>query len=166
MPEEKPDLLAANVNAWFRHSPSKRLLRTMDGTARAFLSNRYRRIDNYEIATAVLPIMGQMEGARFESGQITDSSMYLKAVNMRLKAEVVPGDIAQAGGIVSNSETSMGAVSIHTLIYRLVCSNGMIINDAQTRCNHAGRVNELDESLQFYSEQTLAVDDRAFILKV
>ena len=122
MPEEKPDLLAANVNAWFRHSPSKRLLRTMDGTARAFLSNRYRCIDNYEIA--------------------------------------------QAGGIVSNSETSMGAVSIHTLIYRLVCSNGMIINDAQTRCNHAGRVNELDESLQFYSEQTLAVDDRAFILKV
>ena len=37
---EKPELLAANVNTWLRHSPSKRLLRTMGGTARAFLSNR------------------------------------------------------------------------------------------------------------------------------
>ncbi len=166
MLEEKPDLLAANVNAWFRHSPSKRLLRTMDGTARAFLSNRYRRIDNYEIATAVLPIIGQMEGARFESCQITDSRMYLKVVNTRLEAEVVPGDIVQAGVTVSNSETGMGAVSIQPLVYRLVCSNGMIINDAQTRRNHVGRVNELDESFQLYSEQTLAADDKAFILKV
>lgn len=166
MLEEKPDLLAANVNTWFRHSPSKRLLRTMDGTARAFLSNRYKRIDNYEIATAVLPIIGQMEGARFESCQITDSRMYLKVVNTRLEAEVVPGDIVQAGIIISNSETGMGAVSIQPLVYRLVCSNGMIINDAQTRRNHVGRVNELDESFQLYSEQTLAADDRAFILKV
>ena len=90
---EKPELLAANVNAWLQHSPSKRLLRTMGGTARAFLSNRYRRIDNMEIAQAVLPIIGRMKGARFESCQITDSRMYIKVVNPRLEAEVVPGDI-------------------------------------------------------------------------
>lgn len=166
MLEEKPDLLAANVNAWFQHAPSKRLLRTMGGTARAFLSNRYRRIDNYEIAAAVLPIIGEMKGARFESCQITDSRMYLKVVNTRLEAEVVPGDIVQAGIIISNSETGMGAVSIQPLVYRLACSNGMIVNDAQTRRNHVGRVNELEESFQLYSEQTLAADDKAFILKV
>lgn len=127
---EKPELLAANVNAWFQHAPSKRLLRTMGGTARAFLSNRYRRIDNMEIAQAVLPIIGRMEGARFESCQITDSRMYMKIVNTRLEAEVVPGDIVQAGVIISNSETGMGAVNIQPLVYRLVCSNGMIVNDA------------------------------------
>ena len=69
----------------------------MDGKARAFLSNRYRRIDNPDIARVVLPIIGEMEGARFESCEITDVRMYLKVVNPRLQAEVVPGDIVQAG---------------------------------------------------------------------
>lgn len=119
-----------------------------------------------EIATAVLPIIGQMEGARFESCQITDSRMYMKVVNTRLEAEVVPGDIVQAGVIISNSETGMGAVSIQPLVYRLVCSNGMIVNDAQTRRNHVGRVNDMEESFQLYSEKTLAADDKAFILKI
>ena len=138
----------------------------MGGTARAFLSNRYRRIENLEIAQAVLPIIGRMEGARFESCQITDSRMYMKVVNTRLEAEVVPGDIVQAGVIISNSETGMGAVNIQPLVYRLVCSNGMIVNDAQTRRNHVGRVNDMEESFQLYSEKTLAADDKAFILKI
>lgn len=165
MLDEYPDLLAANVNAWFQRSPSRRMLRTMGGTARAFLSSRYRRIDNLDIASAVLPIIGQMEGARFESCQITDSRMYLKVVNTRLEAEVVPGDIVQAGVIISNSETGMGAVNIQPLVYRLVCSNGMVVNDARTRRNHVGRVNDSDEGL-LYSEKTLAAEDRAFVLKI
>ena len=166
MLKEKPELLSANVNAWFQHSPAKRMLRTMGGTARAFLSNRYKRIDNLEIAQAVLPIIGQMQGARVESCQVTDSHMYLKVVNTRLEAEVVPGDIVQAGVVISNSETGMGAVSIQPLVYRLVCSNGMVVNDAQPRRNHVGRVNELEDSFRLYSEKTLAADDRAFILKI
>lgn len=161
-----PELLAANVNSWFNREPSKRMLRTMGGTARAFLSNRYRRIDNMEIAQVVLPIIGQMEGARFESCQVTDSRMYLKVVNTRLEAEVSPGDIVQAGVIISNSEVGQGSVCIQPLVYRLVCSNGMIINDAQTRRNHVGRVNDSEESFQLYSEETLAADDRAFVLKI
>lgn len=97
---EHPALLADNVNAWFQKEPATRMLRTMGGTVRAFLSNRYRRIDNIEIAKIVLPIIGQMEGARFESCQITDSRMYLKVVNTRLEAEVVPGDIVQALSLI------------------------------------------------------------------
>lgn len=161
-----PELLAENVNAWFGREPSKRMLRTMGGVARAFLSNRYRRIDNFEIAKVVLPIIGEMQGARFESCQITESKMYLKVVNTRLEAEVVPGDIVQAGVIISNSEVGHGSVCIQPLVYRLVCSNGMIVNDAQTRKNHVGRVNNSEENVRLYSEKTLAAEDHAFILKI
>lgn len=161
-----PELLAQNVNAWFQREPSKRMLRTIGGTARAFLSNRYRRIDNLEIAKVVLPIIGQIQGARFESCQITDSRMYIKVVNTRLEAEVVPGDIVQAGVVISNSEVGQGSVCIQPLIYRLVCSNGMIVNDAQTRRNHVGRVNNSDEGFLLYSEETLAAEDHAFVLKI
>ena len=143
MLSQYPDLLAQNVNTWLQREPSTRMVRTLGGTARAFLSNRYRRIDNIEIAKIVLPIIGQMNGAHFESCQITDSRMYLKVVNTRLEAEVVPGDIVQAGIIISNSEVGQGSVSIQPLVYRLVCSNGMVVNDAKARKYHTGRINTL-----------------------
>ena len=159
-------LLAQNVNAWFQREPAVRMVRTIDGTARAFLSNRYRRIDNLDIAGIVLPVLQEMEGMHFESCQLTDSRMYIKVVNTRLEAEVVPGDIVQSGIIISNSEVGLGSVSIQPLVYRLVCSNGMVVNDAQTRRNHVGRVNEASENYQLYSEKTLEADDKAFAMKI
>ena len=165
MLEEYPELLAQNVNAWFQREPAVRMVRTIDGTARAFLSNRYRRIDNLDIAGIVLPVLQEMEGMHFESCQLTDSRMYIKVVNTRLEAEVVPGDIVQSG-IISNSEVGLGSVSIQPLVYRLVCSNGMVVNDAQTRRNHVGRVNEASENYQLYSEKTLEADDKAFAMKI
>uniref|UniRef100_UPI003522D733 DUF932 domain-containing protein n=1 Tax=Enterocloster clostridioformis TaxID=1531 RepID=UPI003522D733 len=166
MLSQYPDLLAQNVNTWLQREPSTRMVRTLGGTARAFLSNRYRRIDNIEIAKIVLPIIGQMNGAHFESCQITDSRMYLKVVNTRLEAEVVPGDIVQAGIIISNSEVGQGSVSIQPLVYRLVCSNGMVVNDAKARKYHTGRINTLEENFQLYSEETLAAEDHAFVKKI
>ena len=166
MLSDYPELLAENVNSWFQREPTQRMVRTLDGTVRAFLSNRYRRIDNLDIAEIVLPVIQQMEDAYFESCQITDSRMYIKVVNTRLEAEVVPGDIVQSGIIISNSEVGLGSVSIQPLVYRLVCSNGMVVNDAQTRRNHVGRVNEASENYQLYSEKTLEADDKAFAMKI
>ncbi len=161
-----PELLAQNVNAWFQREPATRMIRTMAGTARAFLSNRYRRIDNLEVAQAVLPIIGEMQDAHFKSCQITPSRMYLKVVNTRLQAEVVPGDIVQAGIIISNSEVGQGSVSVQPLVYRLVCSNGMVVNDAKTSRNHVGRANDAGENYLLYSDATLAADDKAFLMKL
>lgn len=166
MLEDYPELLAQNVNAWLHREPTTRMIRTMSGTARAFLSNRYRRLDNLEVAQAVLPIIGEMQGVHFESCEVTESRMYLKVVNTRLQAEVTPGDIVQAGIIISNSEVGQGSVCVQPLVYRLVCSNGMVINDAQTRRNHVGRVNDVTENFQLYSDATLAADDKAFMMKL
>lgn len=166
MLSDYPELLAENVNSWFQREPTQRMVRTLDGTVRAFLSNRYRRIDNLDIAEIVLPVIQQMEDAYFESCQITDSRMYIKVVNKRLEAEVVPGDIVQSGVIISNSEVGLGSVNIQPLVYRLVCSNGMVVNDAQTRRTHIGRVNEADENFQLFSQETLAADDHAFAMKI
>ncbi len=166
MQGEDVGLLAYNVNRWLRRKSEQRMIRTMDGHARAFLSNRYRRIDNLDIATITLPIIEEMPDARYESCQLTDDYMYIKVVNPRLTAEVVPGDIVQAGIIISNSETGLGAVCIQPLIYRLVCSNGAVVNEAKTRRNHIGRVSSTDENFFIYSQETLAADDKAFVLKI
>ncbi len=166
MQEENPELLVANVNSWFERSNTQRMLRVLDGKARAFLSNRYKRLDHYQIAEAVLPEIAKMPDVRFESCQITEDRMYIKAVNPRLQTEVAPGDIVQAGIIISNSEVGLGSVSIQPLIYRLVCSNGMVVNDAATKRNHIGRTNSADENFLLYSAETLEADDKAFLLKI
>ncbi len=163
---ENVGLLADNVNSWLRRGSETRLIRTLDGRARAFLSDRYRRIDNLDIANITLPIIDEMEGAYYESCQLTEDYLYIKVVNPRLTAEVTPGDIVQAGVVISNSETGLGAVSIQPLVYRLVCSNGMVVNEAKTRRTHIGRVNTTDESFFLYSQETLAADDKAFVLKI
>ena len=166
MQRDNISLLGQSVNSWLQQKPEKRMIRTIDGRARAFLSDRYRRIDNLDIARITLPIIEQMPDAIYESCQVTADKMYIKVVNPRLTAEVVPGDIVQAGVVISNSETGQGAVCIQPLVYRLVCSNGMTVNEARTRRNHIGRVNSGDENFLLYSEETLQADDKAFVMKV
>jgi len=167
MREEHPDLLETNVNEWFKKTPSRRMLRTLDGTARAFLSERYRRIDNYEVAQAVLPIIQGMPGAEIKSCELTDTKMYIKVVDPRLEQEIVKGDAVQAGVIISNSEVGHGSVSVHPLLYRLICSNGMVAADEGMRKYHVGRINESGEGdYEIYRDTTIEADDKAFLMKL
>ena len=65
-------LLAYNVNRWLQGEPEQRMIRTIDGRARAFLSNRYQRIDNLDIARVTLPIIAEIPDARYESCKLTE----------------------------------------------------------------------------------------------
>lgn len=166
MRSESPELLATNVNHWFHSNPSQRMFRTLDGSLRAFLSNKYRRIDNAEIAETVLPILAEMPEVLIESCEITDSRMYIKAVNPRITTEVTKGDIVQSGIIISNSEVGQGSVNISPLVYRLVCSNGMIAQDDAVRKYHVGRAGEADSDFSIFRNETIEADDKAFLMKV
>ena len=88
--------------------------------ARVLLSERYRCIDNMEIASAVLPRFAGSAQYEVMSCEVTDNRLYLIVVNHRLEMEVRKGDIVQAGVMISNSEVGLGAVSIQPLVYRLV----------------------------------------------
>ena len=101
---QHPQLLSENVNAWFERESAVRLVRTIGGTARAFLSNRYRRIDNLDIAGIVLPVLQDMEGMHFESCQLTESRMYIKVVN-------TPGCKQRSLPAISSSQASSSATA-------------------------------------------------------
>ena len=46
------------MNAWLeREEGERQLLRTLDGKVRAVLSERYRRLDNYDLLEHVLPTL-------------------------------------------------------------------------------------------------------------
>lgn len=163
---DAPHLLADNVNHWFNANPEKRLIRTIDGTARAFLSNRYQRIENEQIARMVLPVLMDQPDLQIVSLAITQERMHIKAVFPRLSGEVVKGDVVQAGVSISNSEVGMGAVKVEPLVYRLVCLNGMILNDSKYTARHVGGLLSQEEGIQeMLTDETKAADDTAILLK-
>jgi len=167
MREEQPVLLDRNVNTWLQSEDDRRMLRTLDGQVRAVLSDRYRRLDNFDLAESVLPILQQLPDVRFESVELTETRMYLKCITSRLTYEMAPGDVVQAGVVISNSEVGQGTLSVQPLLYRLVCRNGLIAADRSLRKTHVGRsLGTEDEGLQVYQDDTLRADDKAFFLKV
>jgi hypothetical protein len=167
MRSEAPELLARNVNNWLHTQPETRLLRVLDGQMRAFLSDRYQRIENEEIARIVLPILLEQQGVQIVSSSITETRMYIKAVFTKVQGEVAKGDVVQAGVTISNSEVGLGAVKIEPLVYRLVCLNGMTIPDAKYTARHVGgRILETENVRDMLTDETLKADDKAILLKV
>lgn len=166
MKKDAPSLLAINVNHWFRDNTKNRMVRFMDGDLRAFLSDRYHRIDNIHIASAVLPVLQEIDGLKVVSCEITDSRMYIKAVNERVRADVKVGDTVEAGVMITNSEVGQGALAVTPLVHRLVCLNGMVVNDAAYRRHHVGaQAAKHDNAYELYSDETLKADDNAIMLK-
>ncbi len=169
MRDEAPHLLADNVNHWFGTKTERRMIRTLDGSARAFLSDRYRTIDNYEIAAVALDSLAE-HGADFSavSCEITERRMYIQAVFPKLEREVKVGDVVQAGLVISNSEIGLGSVSIEPMLHRLVCLNGMVLPSAMKKYHVGKQVGDVDAAMaeQIFRDETREADDKAFMMKI
>lgn len=179
MRSDAPELLDSNVQHWFHHKPEKRMVRMLDGRVRAFLSNRYRRLDNLDLMErAVIPELSQYDGRLvFHVSALTDERLYVRALLPDLAADIQldptnhrigpedGGDIVQAGVEIRNSEVGSGALSVAPFIWRLRCLNGLVIAQAGLTRYHLGREQE-EAAYAYMRDDTLAADDRAFWMKV
>lgn len=167
---ESPDLLANNVNHWFKTNPEDRMVRTLDNKVRAFLSNRYQRIDNNHVAEVVLPVLMETPGIEVVSAEITESRLYIKAVTHKVRGEVKSkrvGDVVEAGVIISNSEIGLGAVTVSPFFMFLWCLNGMVRAKDGMRSAHLGTKLDTEENIaSLLADDTRKSMDRTVLLKV
>lgn len=166
---EAPRLLDTNVQHWL-HDPKReqhvRMVRMLEGRVRAFLSNRYRRLDNYDLMEkAVLPALSKHPGLAFHVAAMTDDRLYVRAVLPTLNATVQVGDEVQAGVQIRNSEVGDGKLEVAPFVWRLVCLNGMVRADMSLGRYHVGREQE-ESAYAIYQDDTLRADDDAYWLKV
>ena len=173
MQEIAPGLLADNVNHWLHTTPEKRLMRMLDGDMRAFLSDRYRPLDNVNLLEAVLPAL-EKAGAQVQSADITDSKLYIKAV-VSGRTETIPAptggrdwgnsnDVAiQPGIVISNSEVGAGAVAVQPAVHTLSCLNMAVWAQDALRKHHLGSRLSSDENglNRYWSDETRQQSDRA-----
>jgi len=164
MKEDAPQLLARNANHWFQETAQSQLIRTLDGKARAYLSDRYAPIDNGDIAEAVLPVIGEFQ-VDIKATEVTDRRMYLKVVFPRVQGEVQKGDVVQAGIVVSNSEVGLGRFHVQQFLYRLVCLNGMVGQSLVGKVHLGASLADGMDVREVFSEQTRRVSDEALMLQ-
>ena len=163
-----PELLTGNLNYWMeRNAGDERTIRMLDGKVRAFLSPTYKRIDNDDILAAVAGTLGELGELSAASYEVTESRMYIKVVSKRLTREVSPGDIVQSGVCITNSEVGLGGFNAYPLVYRLVCSNGMVAADAATRIRaiHRGRRLNAAEDYSIYRTETIFTENQSILMK-
>jgi hypothetical protein len=179
MKAESPALLANNVNEWFAKYPAPRMFRTLDGKARAILSNKYRALENEDLAEAVLPPLMNL-GLDIMSAEITERRLYIKAVDPKVTRELAKqgahfGDgqhrivrIASPAITISNSEVGMGALSIVRGMYDGFCSNLAMFGGSGLRKYHTGARHELlnEESYKALSDSTRRLTDAALWAQV
>ena len=183
--DERPDLYDANVNGWLHGHPAATddgyrpvdprsfLVRAFQvngtGVARAFLSDRYRIVDNLDVLTAALEgVKASGVDVSITACDLTDRRMYVKVAAPAV-AELAPDLLANyrspftgdrgeenptvfAGFVISNSETGGGAMTITPRLTVEVCDNGMTISKDALRHVHLGR--QLDEGVIRWSDET------------
>lgn len=155
-----PTLLDSNVNYWLQKMDKPRLVRTFQDesqkTARAFLSDSYSLIDNYEILFETLEALraSGLNAEIFEA-DVTETKLYLKVVcpEIEIKAPEFLKTYARAlevgtgivsGFTVSNSEVGKGVFQISPRAHILSCNNGMVYTNESLRRVHLGaKLNEI-----------------------
>ena len=174
MVAEAPELLATNVNRWLADEAekgSRRMVRTLDGAARAILSDKYRPLENEQLAEAVLPVLLDRD-LQIMSCEITEARLYIKAVDKSIALDVPTGrkigdgshvffDTCSPAVTIANSETGRGALSIEGGIFTKVCTN-LATFGASMRKYHTGARAELsDEVYQLLTDKTKRLTDAA-----
>jgi hypothetical protein len=182
----RPDLYDANINGWLhggvtdstrRYEPDSRkfLLRAFrgddggEGVARAFLSDAYGIIDNFDVLVAAMDGIKQSgAAATIDRCDLSDRRMYVR-VSAPEVAALAPqllagyrspfsgqsGDelpIVHAGFVISNSEVGNGAYTLTPQVVVKVCSNGMTRTVDAMRRTHIGE--RMGEGVVTWSQGT------------
>lgn len=172
MLDNDPELLAHNVNRWLTDkADERRMVRCLDGNVRAVLSDKFRALENEDLAEAILPVLMQRD-LLIMSCQVTDQRLYIKAVDKRIEKDVPTGrrmgdgthtifDTVSPAITISNSEVGRGSLLIETGVYTKACTN-LALFGASMRKFHTGARAELsDEVYAMLTDKTKRLTDAA-----
>ena len=128
------------INAIWQKENSKRMVRTFEnsnhtnsfnydnhtGTARAFLSDKFKTFDNSDLLESALPSLGESDACwKIVNYANTDKKLYIRLKSEVIQADAGVGDLMAHGIGISNSETGSGSVAVFGINWTLACLNGM-----------------------------------------
>lgn len=175
MLKEDPRLLANNIETWFEKYPARRMVRTLDGKARAVLSDKYRPLEYEDLAEVALPILGELD-LDVMSMDVTDTRLYIKAVDKKVTRELAKvgaylGDgghtivrVAAPAITLTNSEVGLGRLAILAGYYDSWCSNLAMFGERSVKKAHVGARHDVlggEEVYALLSDKSRKLNDAA-----
>lgn len=123
----KADLLVQNFWEWHKSLDldKKMFVRTAYGQINALLSDRYTQFDDNEVLDCVYDVLGPRREYVVKNYSITPSMLNLRVVS-RNKINI-RGDELSFGFDIKNSGIGKSSVEISIIIFRWICSNGLIV---------------------------------------
>lgn len=184
MKKENPQLLQENVNSWLAFNPRKKyMVRALETTAenenvgRAFLSDSYNIIDDYDVLFAALEaIKNTGVNVKIDRADVSDTRLYLHVTcpEIEIQAEAflkeylkendAAGNGIISGFILTNSEVGKGAFEIKPRAVICKCNNGLIVKDESFRRVHLG--SKLDAGEIVWSDATRKKNKELIISQV
>ncbi len=162
----------ALINARWQKEPVNRMVRTYldgdetSGTARAFVSDKFKTFDNVNLLQASLPQLMESDAQwKVVNADVSDKRLYL-----RLKSETQTGEGAAVGDLMANgigfqnSEVGAGSVSVYQINWTLACLNGMQTQN-KTRSSHITSARDQSD-YGLLSNEAKDADNRALELKL
>jgi hypothetical protein len=185
MHAQRPDLFMLNANGWLHGGPDiegdkrKFLIRTLADptglglpTIRAWLSDKFRTIDNLDVAMAALDGIrssDSIDPSRLViTADLTETRMYIRVrvPDIEVQARELlrnyrgpdgtfgrDNPSVYAGMALTNSEVGKGAFNLVPWMMERVCKNGLVVPKDAIRRIHMGT--QLDEGVIEWSKATL-----------
>ena len=161
------------TNAIWEKEPTRRMVRThldydaqIDGTVRAFVSDKFKTFDNVNLLQTTLPQL--MESAaqwRVVSAALSEKRMYLRLKSLeQLGTGANVGDHMANGIGFGNSEVGAGSVSVYQIFWTLACLNGMQTEN-KSRSSHITSARDGDD-WGLLSDDAKNADNHALELKL
>jgi hypothetical protein len=165
MLSENPELLNHNINMWLAKDKEAKYLLRMFGfeggevaVARAFLSDGFNIIDNFDVLnTALRAIKDMGVKVRVEKATVSEKRMYLHITCPEVEVEAQQllkdylrdtgtgaGNGVMSGLIICNSEVGCGSFEIRPRAVIIKCNNGLIGTDSYRRVHLGQKMNEGD----------------------
>lgn len=192
MQTNRVDMFDDNINGWLRGTdklvdspdgiryqpatpdPRRFMVRTLrgqgDGVVRAFLSDRYKIVDNLDVLMSTLDgIREAGVNVRIDGCDLTERNMWVRVVCEEIGAYA--GDLVEnyrspfggrpgrdlplvwAGFELSNSEVGSGQFAITPRIVFQVCTNGQTVTRDAVGTRHLGA--KMDDGVIRWSNETL-----------
>lgn len=160
----RKDLAAEILNKHFHERRSDRaedaagkrfLVRSINGQARGFLSDKYRRIDSRPTLGAFVEECQNVGAVPYE-GIVSDVRVSLRAL-LPVVFEPIPGEVLCFGAEWGNSDFGAAKHWMRVFMLRLWCLNGATMDDVLAQVHSGGRLGETIE----YSQRTMDLDTRA-----
>lgn len=188
------ELLAINANHWFKNGvdsdkgPPARMLRTMmpnellnitRPVARAFVSDKFNRFDNWDYVNAVFPVLEEYrgQGLNIDSCNIDEHTLNLKGHIEGIEETILrPGTalgeghntyfVAKPGFSMRNGETGKSVIGFEPGTYDSGCTNLAIYRSESMKRYHLGASQADGELWGLLSDETQKASNEALAMQI